>query len=114
MIWEWVLDMAGKSTDRVREWSQENRERRRNMTREAMVRYREKHKNDPEYIERERETSRRTSATYRKKMKEQMTPEQLEDERRKNRERAARYRERQKAKKAEATAKEAGNEKAET
>ena len=66
------------------------------MTKEAMARYRERHKNDPEYIERERETSRKTSATYRKKMKDTMTPERLEEERRKNRERAARYRERKK------------------
>ena len=109
MIWEWVMDMAGKSTDRVRAWSQENRERRRNMTREAMVRYRERHKNDPEYIARERETSRRTSARYYKKKAAEMTPEELEERRRKNRERmrAARAK-----KKAEAAAKEAGNEKA--
>ena len=100
MIWEWVIDMAEKSTEKVYRWSQENKERRRQMTKEAMVRYRERHKNDPEYLERERATSRKTSATYRKKMKETMTPEQLEEERRKNRERQARYRERQAAKKA--------------
>ena len=74
------------------------------MTKEAVARYRERHKNDPEYIARERETSRKTSATYRKKMKEMMTPEQLEEERRKNRERQARYRERQKLKAAAAAA----------
>ena len=80
------------------------------MTKEAVARYRERHKDDQEYIERERATSRKTSATYRKKMKETMTPEQQEEERRKNRERQARYRENQRNKKnAEKAAKESGS-----
>lgn len=101
-IWDWMIDMTKKSTEKVLKWSQENRERRREMTREAMVRYRERHKNDQEYLERERETSRRTSAKYRKKMKETMTPEQLEEKRRMDRERAARYRARKKEREAQA------------
>ena len=91
--------MAEKSTERVLKWSQQNRERRRQMTKEAVARYRERHKNDPEYIQRERETSRKTSATYRRKMKETMTPEQHEEELRKSRERQARYREKKRLEK---------------
>ena len=98
-IWDWMIDMTKKSTEKVRLWSEKNRERRRKMTNEAVARYRERHKDDPEYWEKKRESGRKSSITYRKKMKETMTPEQREEERRKNRERQARFRERQKLKK---------------
>lgn len=97
-VFDWMFNMAEKSTERVRKWREMNQERMRELSRKSSAAYRERNKDNPEYIERERETSRKTSAAYRKKMKETMTPEQLEEERRKNRERQARYRERQKLK----------------
>lgn len=81
------------------------------MTREANARYVERHKNEPEFIERTRKNSRNTSATYRKKMAETMTPEEKKAFRQKENERLRAWRERKKLEKAaaEAAAQESKN-----
>lgn len=108
MVLEWVLDMTEKSTERVRKWRAMNQERMRELSRKSSAAYRERNKDNPEFIERERATSRRSSAKNYAKKRASMTPEELEEYRRKTRERVARIRAAKKA------AKEAGNEKAET
>lgn len=110
MIWEWVLDMTEKSTDKVREWSHNNIERRRAMTNKAVTKYREVHKDDQDYIQRRRESNQKASVKFRQNIKTK-SPEEYEAYREKERERLRRWRAK---KKAEAAAKEAGNEKAET
>ena len=81
------------------------------MSYKAVQKYREAHKDDPDYIERTRESNRKTSATYRQNIKNK-SPEEYEAYRAKERERLRRWRA---AKKAEQQAKqENGNEKTET
>ena len=43
--------MAEKSTERVRQWREMNQERTRELSRKSSAAYRERHKNDPEFIE---------------------------------------------------------------
>lgn len=108
MIWGWVIDMTEKSTERVRKWRQMNQEKTRELNRQAALRYIEKNKNDPEFIEHRKQLNRESMRrTYARKRAE-MTPEELEEYRRKTRERVARIRAAKKA------AKEASNEKTET
>lgn len=96
-FWDWVVDMAEKSTERVREWRRMNQERTKELSRKSSKAYRERHKDEPEFIKRERETSRRTSARNYAKKRAEMTPEELEEYRRKTRERVARIRAAKKA-----------------
>ena len=101
-IWDWMIDMAKKSTEAVYKWSQENRERRKAMTNKAVRKYREVHKDDPEYLERKRKTDRKSSKKYYHKTMASMTPEELEEHRRKVRERVAACRARKKEREAQA------------
>ncbi len=105
-IWDWMIDMTKKSTEKVLKWSQENRERRREMTNKAVAKYREVHKDDPEYIQKRRETNQKASVKFRQNVK-QRSPEEYEAYRAKERERLRRWRAK---KKAEAAEKEAANE----
>ena len=109
-MFDWMIDMAGKSTERVRKWRAMNQERMRELSRKSSKAYRERNKDNPEFIEREREASRRTSATYYAKKRAEMTPEELEEYRRKTRERVARIRAAKKLAKQAAQAQEASNE----
>lgn len=95
-IWDWVCDMAEKSTERVREWRKVNQERMRELSRKSSAAYRERNKDNLDYIERERETSRRTSARNYAKKRAEMTPEELEEYRKKTRERIAALRKKKK------------------
>ena len=110
MIWEWVIDMAEKSTERVRKWRGMNQERMKELSRKSSAAYRERNKDNPEFIERERATSRRTSARNYAKKRAAMTPEELEEYRRKTRERVARIRAAKKAEKQASQEKEKSNE----
>lgn len=96
-VFDWMFNMAEKSTERVRKWRAMNQERMRELSRKSSAAYRERNKDNPEFIERERESSRRTSATYYAKKRAEMTPEELEEYRRKTRERVARIRAEKKA-----------------
>lgn len=102
MIWEWVIDMTEKSTERVRKWRQMNQERMRELSRKSSAAYRERNKDNPEFIERERAASRRSSARNYAKKRAEMTPEELDEYRRKTRERVARIRAAKKAAKEKA------------
>ena len=96
-IWDWVCEMAEKSTERVREWRKMNQERTKELNRQAALRYIEKNKDDPEFIEHRKQLNRESMRrTYAKKRAE-MTPEELEEYRRKTRERVARIRAAKKA-----------------
>ena len=88
-LWGWVMSELKTSTERVRKWRAMNEERKKELSRKSSKAYRERHKDDPEYIKRERETSRRSSAKYDAKKRAAMTPEELEEFRRKTRERVA-------------------------
>ena len=98
VVFDWVFEMAEKSTERVRKWRAMNQERMRELSRKSSAAYRERNKDNPEYIEREREASRKTSAKNYAKKRAEMTPEELEEYRRKTRERVARIRAEKKAK----------------
>ena len=97
IVWDWMIDMAEKSTERVRKWREMNQERMRELSRKSSAAYRERNKDNPEFIERERATSRRSSAKNYAKKRAEMTPEELEEYRRKTRERVARIRAAKKA-----------------
>ena len=97
IVWDWMIDMAEKSTERVRKWRQMNEERTKELNRQASLRYIEKNKDDPEFVEHRRKLNRESMRrTYAKKRAE-MTPEELEEYRRKTRERVARIRAAKKA-----------------
>lgn len=110
MIWEWVIDMTEKSTERVRKWRNMNQERMRELSRKSSQAYRDRHKDDPEFLEKHREQARKSAVKRYAEKRAEMTPEELEEHRKKKREEMRKYRA---AKKAEAAAKEAGNEKTE-
>ena len=80
------------------------------MTNKAVAKYREVHKDDPDYIQRRRESNQKASVKFRQNIKTKSS-EEYEAYRAKERERLRRWRAK---KKAEAAAKEAGNEKTET
>lgn len=97
IVWDWMIDMAEKSTERVRKWRQMNQEKTKELNRQSSLRYIEKNKDDPEFVEHRRKLNRESMRrTYAKKRAE-MTPEELEEYRRKTRERVARIRAAKKA-----------------
>ena len=99
-FWEWLTALMDKSTERVREWTKHNMERRKEINRKAAAAYYERKKeNDPEYIEkRKKANAEQMKKAY--KPSSELSPEELEARRKKNREAVKRYREAQKAKKA--------------
>lgn len=111
-FWEWLTMTVKKSTERVRKWTMENLERRREQNRKASQKYRETWKeNDPEgFAEYNRRTSRESMKKHYKEKREAMTEEELERRRAQVREAARRFREKKKAEKLAQQAKEKGTE----
>ena len=100
MVLEWMIIMGEKSTERVRKWRQMNQERAKELSRQASLRYIDKNKGDPEFVEHRRKLNRESMRrTYAAKRAE-MTPEELEEYRRKTRERVAAIRAKKKAEQA--------------
>lgn len=93
--------MAEKSTERVREWSKKNMDKRREQTRLAQERFRNAWmERDPEgYAEYNRRTSRESMKKRYHEKRAAMTPEELEAERAKRREQMKKYREKKKQQK---------------
>ena len=110
MIWEWVIDMAEKSTERVRKWRGMNQERTKELSRQASLRYIDKNKDDPEFVEHRRKLNRESMRRTYAAKRAAMTPEELEEYRRKTRERVARIRAAKKAEKQASQEKEKSNE----
>ena len=100
-VWDWIIEMAEKSTERVREWTKNNMERRKEINRKAAKTYYDKNKDDPEFMDKRRDQKAEWARKNYKPTSE-LTPEELEARRKKNREAVKRYREAQKAKKAAA------------
>ena len=100
VVFDWVFDMAEKSTERVRRWRAMNEDRKKEINRKAAKTYYDKNKDDPEFMNRRREQKAEWARKNYQPAAE-MTPEELEEHRRKNRERMAAYRA---AKKAQAAA----------
>ena len=109
-FWEWVTMTVKKSTERVRKWTMENLDRRREQNRKASQKYRETWKeNDPEgFAEYNRRTSRESMKKHYQEKKAAMTEEELERRRAQVREAARRFREKKKAEKLAQQAKENG------
>lgn len=106
MIWEWALDMTEKSTERVRKWRNMNQERMRELSRKSSAAYRDRHKDDPEFLEKHREQARRSAVKRYAEKRAEMTPEELEEHRKKKREEMRKYRAAKKAAAAEQQANE--------
>lgn len=96
-----------KSTERVRKWIENHPDERREQNRDAAKRYRDRNKDNPEYLERTREHARASMKKSYAKKRAAMTEEELEEFRRKTRERVAKYREKKKTEKLAAEAAEA-------
>lgn len=111
-FWEWLTMTVKKSTERVRKWTMENLDRRREQNRKASQKYRETWKeNDPEgFAEYNRRTSRESMKKHYQEKKAAMTEEELERRRAQVREAARRFREKKKAEKLAQQAKEKGTE----
>jgi len=88
-----------KSTERVKKWIENHPDERREQNRDAAKRYRDRNKDNPEYLERTREHARVSMKKSYAKKRAAMTEEELEEYRRKTRERVARIRARKKAEK---------------
>lgn len=97
VVFDWVFEMAEKSTERVRKWRAMNQERMRELSRKSTAAYWDRNKDDPEFRERKREQNRQSMARQYAKKRAAMTPEELEEERRKVRERVAKSRAAKKA-----------------
>lgn len=91
--------MMTKSTERVKKWIENHPDERREQNRDAAKRYRDRNKDNPEYLERTREHARASMKKSYAKKRAAMTEEELEEFRRKTRERVAKYRARKKAEK---------------
>ena len=98
------MDMANKSTEAVREWTKKHPERRKEQNRKAALRYIEKNKEDPEFINHRRELNKESMKRNYHKKRAAMTEEELAEYRKK---RAAEMREYRAKKKAEKLAQEA-------
>ena len=91
--------MAEKSTKRVREWTMKNPERRKEQNSKAAMKYYEKNKEDPDFMERKREATRKAVKKAYYKKRDNMTEEELAAEREKLRLKMKAYREKKKAEK---------------
>ena len=100
-----------KSTERVRKWIENHPDERREQNRDAAKRYRDRNKDNPEYLERTREHARASMKKSYAKKRAAMTEEELEEYRRKTRERVAKIRARKKAEKLAAEAEQEGEQK---
>ena len=98
-FFEWEYVMTEKSTERVRKWTMNNLEKRREQCRQAELRYIEKNKDCPEFIERRRQLNRESMRRTYARRRAAMTPEELEEYRQKNRERMRARRAAEKAQK---------------
>ena len=99
-VWGWVTTFMAefqKSTERVREWTKHNMERRKEINRKAAKTYYDKNKENPEFMDKRREQKAEWARKNYKPVSE-LTPEELEEKRAKTREAVKRYRERQKLK----------------
>ena len=88
-----------KSTERVRKWIENHPDERREQNRDAAKRYRDRNKDNPEFMERLRETNRKSRVKRYHEKRAAMTEEELEAERAKLREKMRQYRARKKAEK---------------
>lgn len=88
-----------KSTERVKKWIENHPDERGEQNRRAALKYREKNKDNPEFMERLRETNRKSRVKRYHEKRAAMTEEELEEYRRKTRERVAKIRARKKAEK---------------
>ena len=107
-VWGWVTTFMAefqKSTERVREWTKHNMERRKEINRKAAKTYYDKNKENPEFMDKRREQKAEWARKNYKPVSE-LTPEELEEKRAKTREAVKRYRERQKLKKLQEAANE--------
>lgn len=97
VVFDWVFEMAEKSTKRVRKWRAMNQERMRELSRKSSAAYRDRHKDDPEFLEKRREQARKSAVKRYAEKRAEMTPEEIEEYRRKTRERVAKSRAAKKA-----------------
>jgi len=97
-FWEWLTAFMDKSTERVREWTKHNMERRKEINRKAAKTYYDKNRDDPEFMEKRREQKAEWARKNYKPVSE-MTPEELEIRRAKIREAVKRNREKKKLEK---------------
>lgn len=88
-----------KSTERVRKWIENHPDERREQNRDAAKRYRDRNKDNPEYLERTREHARASMKKSYAKKRAAMTEEELAAERERLRLKMKAYRERKKAEK---------------
>lgn len=88
-----------KSTERVRKWTMNHPDERKEQNRIAAKKYYSTHKDDPEFLERKKESTRKSVSKSYYKRRAAMTPEELEEERAKLREKMRKYREKKKAEK---------------
>ena len=100
-FFDWMTVFMEKSTERVRKWTMENLDRRREQNRKASQKYRETWKeNDPEgFAEYNRRTSRESMKKHYQEKKAAMTEEELERRRAQVREAVKRNREKKKLEK---------------
>lgn len=96
-VWDWMVEifMKDNSTERVRQWTMENPERRREQNRKSAKAYYERNIGDPEYVEKRRKQKAASARKHYTPVSE-MTPEELEEIRAYRREAARKYRERKK------------------
>ena len=97
-LWEWITTFMSefqKSTERVREWTKKNMERRREINRKAAKTFYDKNKNNPEYMEKRRGQKAEWARKNYKSVAE-MTPEELEAAREERRIKMREYRKRKK------------------
>jgi hypothetical protein len=94
-----MVGMMTKSTERVKKWIENHPDERSEQNRRAALRYREKNKDNPEFMERLRETNRKSRVKRYHEKRAAMTEEELEEYRKKTRERIAKYRAKKKAEK---------------
>jgi len=97
VVFDWVFEMAEKSTERVRKWREMNQERMKELSRKSSAAYRDRHKDDPEFLKKRREQARKSAVKRYAEKRAEMTPEEIEEYRRQVRERVAKSRAAKKA-----------------
>ena len=91
--------MADISTERVRKWTMENPEKRKEQNLKAALKYIEKNKDNPEFMERRRKHTRDSMRKAYHAMRDAMTEEELIEYRKKKAEEMRKYREKKKQQK---------------
>lgn len=93
-VYEWLVD-----AESAKRWIELDPEVRRKQVREAVRRYAERNKDNPEYKQRRLEQNRKSMKKQYRKRRANMTEEELDVHRAKTREAVRRYRARKKAEK---------------